>query len=218
MLQNKALCSRDVKKQTNKKPPLGQVGQPENLVLTYLQKVILSFVFSDGHTLEDNLPTKVLCPIKIFPRPNRGFFFDYCRTHESTCLHTWNRYIFTLTVIDSRKMLFSLLLLSSVLVNVAVKDLLHEPVIKMTEKNTEQLHREKKNAKTQKKLPNSWTAENNPTVLVEGTMCQHSWELNYRTPAQRDFTMHCKPRNMACEVLSRRHLWMQLYSVLLALL
>lgn len=71
-------------------------------------------------------------------------------------------------------MLFSLLLLSSVLVNVAVKDLLHEPVIKMTEENTEQLRREKKNAKTQKKLPNSWTAENNPTILVEGTTCQHS--------------------------------------------
>lgn len=86
-------------------------------------------------------------------------------------------------------MLFSLLLLSSVLVNVAVKDLLHEPVIKMTEENTEQLRREKKNAKTQKKLPNSWTAE-----------------------------MHCKPRNMACEVRYRRHLWMRLYSVLLALL
>lgn len=109
------------------------------------------------------------------------FVIGDCRTSESICSF-WGRYTLPLAAAVTRKMLFSLQCLSSVLVSVPVKDVLHEPLKNARRKLlSNYAEGQKKNVKFKSNY-NSQTQreESNPTILV-GDSIEHSWELHYHT-------------------------------------
>lgn len=137
-------------------------------------------------------------------QPGKIFVFGDCRTHESICSLLKQVHI-QIGSCCYQKMLPLFQCLSSVLVSVPVKDVLHEPLKNARGKLlSNHAERQKKNAKFRSNY-------NSQTLGEKNAIQQFQWETAYSTHEnyiiiQGDFTVHCKSRQTLPEVLFSRGL------------